>query len=427
MLPHMVSVAVIGSGISGLMCAQTILRQSPGVTVAVYEWGRGPGGRTARRRIAINETCSASFDHAAPFFAASTSAFSDSVLKEWIDRGIAARWNGHSASFVREGEPTPASRAHDHARFTGVPTMHSICCALSEEVVSAGGEMLFGRHVLSANFAGDGEGRWRVVANNRFAETGLQREERNFDAIVLSDKLLVLPNQYAVLSKSDVGALALPQLASEARVVLLVAFKHTEVEDSCRWDVLELQDAGTGRSSEQCAVRLIVHESTKPQRAASNEGGLDLWVVHSGAEYAARHLRPEEDGVVPGLLDEKSVKEEMLAEFLRVLRNSMSASAATGPASETDLKVAHSSVMVWDHAQPRAADRLPGTHLVDAPRRAGVCGDFFGKGAWKKEGERKGEGEASGVEAAALSGVACGSALAPTLRDLMDQRAATKN
>ena len=194
MLPHMVSVAVIGSGISGLMCAQTILRQSPGVTVAVYEWGRGPGGRTARRRIAINETCSVSFDHAAPFFAASTGAFSDSVLKDWIDRGIAARWNGHSAKFVREGEPTPASRADDYARFTGVPTMHSICRALSEEVVSAGGEMLFGRHVLSANFAGDGEGRWRVVANNRFAETGLQREERNFDAIVLSDKLLVLPN-----------------------------------------------------------------------------------------------------------------------------------------------------------------------------------------------------------------------------------------
>ena len=58
---------------------------------------------------------------------------------------------------------------------------------------------------------------------------GVSREERNFDAIVLSDKLLVLPNQYAVLSKSDVGALALPQLASEARVVLLVAFKHTKV------------------------------------------------------------------------------------------------------------------------------------------------------------------------------------------------------
>ena len=43
----MVHIGVIGAGVSGLVCAQHLLRAG---CVTVLEWGRGPGGRTARKQ-----------------------------------------------------------------------------------------------------------------------------------------------------------------------------------------------------------------------------------------------------------------------------------------------------------------------------------------------------------------------------------------
>jgi hypothetical protein len=397
MLPAVVSVAVVGSGISGLMCAQTILRQSPGAKVVVYEWGRGPGGRTARRRVMVNGT-SVSFDHAAPFFTAATSSFRDGILKDWHERGIVAPWSGNFASFCAQDIEPSSPQVDTTPRFVGVPTMHSVCRALSDDVIAAGGEMLFGRHVLSAQFVAKDcpattKKVWRVSANNRIAADGPQREERDFDALVLSDKLLVLPNQYAVLSNEDVGALALPSLASEACVVLLVALDKAAISShglSARGvaDVLEATDKGNRESSADNAVRLIVHESNKPQRDLVPDS-YDLWTLHSGRQYAARNLRPEVDGEAPGLMDEEAVKAEMLAEFFRILEHS--GACATGQAPPLKDSLVFSSLMAWDHAKPLAPDSvLAATHLIDTERRAGVCGDFFG-----------GCG-ATGVEAAAL-------------------------
>ena len=53
------SVAVIGAGISGLFAARTL--QDHGMTVKVFEKGRGVGGRMSTRRI----NGGATFDHGA--------------------------------------------------------------------------------------------------------------------------------------------------------------------------------------------------------------------------------------------------------------------------------------------------------------------------------------------------------------------------
>ena len=75
-------------------------------------------------------------------------------------------------------------------------------------------------------------------------------------------------------------------------------------------------------------------------------------------------------------------------------------------APEDPDRVVYASVMAWDHAQPAADSRITGREMfqIDAARRAGVCGDFFGGGV--------DAGGVSGVEAAALSGLALGEALA---------------
>ena len=276
-LPAMVSVAVVGSGISGLLCAQSIIQQAPGVSVSVFEWGRGPGGRTARRRITINGT-QASFDHAAPYFAASSDLFRAGALKDWQARGLVAPWLGKFGSFDAAPGKLPSPLADDGERWLGVPTMHSICRTLAADLEGSGGEMCYGRHVLSTIFSRD-TGRWRVTANNRFAEADQASEVRDFDALVLSDKLLVLPNIYAVLPENLAGPLSLPPLSSEGCVVLLVALDRARLRnrDTCMddWDVLEARGSEGGGSD--APVRLIIHESKKPLRDSSAE--LDLWVV----------------------------------------------------------------------------------------------------------------------------------------------------
>ena len=53
-------VGIVGAGISGLLCAQRLLslQQAPGLLqVTVFEWGRGPGGRTAHRRATLADVC----------------------------------------------------------------------------------------------------------------------------------------------------------------------------------------------------------------------------------------------------------------------------------------------------------------------------------------------------------------------------------
>ena len=95
-----VRVGVIGAGVSGLLCAHRLLALSDqALQVSVFEWGRGPGGRTARRRAALPDGAPLSFDHAAPYFTATSSEFrgmlenldavqwSDAGANIWVGRG----------------------------------------------------------------------------------------------------------------------------------------------------------------------------------------------------------------------------------------------------------------------------------------------------------------------------------------------------
>lgn len=121
-------VGVVGAGLSGLLCAQRLVELVPALQISVLEWGRGPGGRTARRRVTpanafanllallsletpkwqevcecglwrepeggeaddricmhqvmLGDGAELSFDHAAPFFSATTAGFKD-LLARW--------------------------------------------------------------------------------------------------------------------------------------------------------------------------------------------------------------------------------------------------------------------------------------------------------------------------------------------------------
>ena len=77
-------IAIIGAGISGLACARQLAKA--GVSVVVFDKGRGIGGRVATRRAGDLQ-----FDHGAPFVRAQRDDFS-ALLASLTGGGSAASW-----------------------------------------------------------------------------------------------------------------------------------------------------------------------------------------------------------------------------------------------------------------------------------------------------------------------------------------------
>lgn len=317
-----------------------------------------------------------SFDHAAPRFTATSAPFK-ALLQEWQAAGHAAPWPG-------AGEDA----------WVGTPSANSICRMLSSRLAEAGGTLLFGRHVRTTTHDTI-TGQWTVSATNR---AGGATETHTFDALVFSDKLLLLPNPYAVLSADNWGELALPTaLSSTGAVVLMLALEQPP--STAHPPLLE--------TAAQPPLRLLVHDSSKPLRpeAQTADGRpLDLWVAHSTHEYAIAHLSGDDP---PTLDDPEAVLAEMKAAALAALApHCEAADLENGPT------VAYADAFVWDHAQTAEGSRLRKTHLLDASRMAGVCGDFFAGDA---------DVPYDGVEAAAMSGIALAEALAAALRSCSDK------
>ena len=117
-------VAVIGAGISGLIAARTL--QDHGISVTVFDKGRGVGGRMSARRAEAGS----SFDHGAQYFTARDPLFSRYV-DSWIDQGLVAKWpnqrlgNDQKIVVIENGSIQSESRSQD--RFVAVPKMNSIC------------------------------------------------------------------------------------------------------------------------------------------------------------------------------------------------------------------------------------------------------------------------------------------------------------
>ena len=81
-------IAIVGAGISGLSCADRLLRRSH--VVRLFDKGRGPGGRMSTRRVEVQGR-TVSFDHGAQYFTVRDATFAQQV-DEWEQEGAVARW-----------------------------------------------------------------------------------------------------------------------------------------------------------------------------------------------------------------------------------------------------------------------------------------------------------------------------------------------
>ncbi|MEM7437271.1 MAG: FAD-dependent oxidoreductase, partial [Myxococcota bacterium] len=120
-------IAIIGAGMSGLVCAEAL--QSEGCRVVVFDKARGPGGRMSTRRVPeLGE--GVGFDHGAQYFTVRSPNFAEAV-ERWVREGVAATWDGDVVAIGQEG----VTRSQRHTvRYVGVPGMNGICRSIARSL-----------------------------------------------------------------------------------------------------------------------------------------------------------------------------------------------------------------------------------------------------------------------------------------------------
>lgn len=117
----MARIAVVGAGIAGLACAQSLA--VAGHAVRVFDKSRGVGGRMATRRSPAG-----SFDHGAQYFTVRDASFRAAV-EGWLNAGLVSPYAGRIVQLV-SGRAEPLSRAE--TRYVAVPAMTAVCRAMAD-------------------------------------------------------------------------------------------------------------------------------------------------------------------------------------------------------------------------------------------------------------------------------------------------------
>ncbi|QDU41213.1 protoporphyrinogen oxidase [Maioricimonas rarisocia] len=252
-------VAVIGAGLSGLICARTLADLDCEVTV--FEKSRGVGGRMSTRRSESD----LQFDHGAQYFTVRDERFRRHV-DTWIEEGLVAPWEGR---FVKLNRGYLEESNGETTRFVGVPGMTAVCRHLATDLdVRFGTTMAPPRHDGTA---------WIV-------EDAAGTSQGRYDWFVTS----------APAPQSAYLLASVPHLEVKARRVsmsgcwsVMVAFKSP-------------LDAGfDGAFVGVSPLSWIARNSSKPGRGEDFE----TWVLHASPEWSESAIEADHEEVVKELLD----------------------------------------------------------------------------------------------------------------------------
>ncbi|KAH7673768.1 Protoporphyrinogen oxidase protein [Dioscorea alata] len=339
------TVAVVGGGISGAVCASILA--SRGVSVSLFESGRGAGGRMSQRREITEDGKELFFDHGAPFFSVEHDEVKG-LVESWMARGIVAEWNVRFASFDRatakfvDFEKEGASR-----RLVGIPGMNSICKALCLE---PGVESKFGTTV--------GKMVW-LPNRSIWSLTGLDGQDLGyFNGLVASDKNVASPRFKEVtgrpppldVTSSLEGGMLLKDIPVCSCFAAMLAFQEP---------LSSVPVKGFSFKNSQ-VLSWAFCDTSKPGRSCVPDN-VECWVLHSTHEYAARIIsmmglqKPSNDILA-------KVAEELFQEFQTV-----------GPYIPRPLFMrAHR----WGSAFPMTFIGGEEKCLWDKSKRLAICGDF---------------------------------------------------
>lgn len=243
------SVAIVGSGLSGLTTA--IRLREKGLDVTLFEKSRGPGGRLAARRLGEGAV-----DIGAQYFTIRSSSFRQ-FLETHAGPDTFSRWTGR---LFHQSSDQTWEAFHPADRFVGVPRMTAISRALSRD-------LLVHCQTRIARIANEPPSGWRL-----FDTEGT--DQGAFDAVILA----VPPVQAReLLAASDTG------------IDLQDPIYHDLPLQAC-WTVVahfsDPLDAGAeGLSAAHPIIQWAANNSSKPGRQDSDE----WWVLHARADWSEMH------------------------------------------------------------------------------------------------------------------------------------------
>lgn len=262
------TIAIIGAGMAGLSAAQALVAK--GRDVALFDKGRGPGGRMSTRR-AETPLGQARFDHGAQYFTARDPDFIAAV-QAWVANEYAADWQGRFVEIGLGGDVAPASQ---YPRYVGVPGMNGVIKGMASAL-----NVTWGKRV--STFVRDG-GEWTLTFEDGDNLSG-------FEAVIIAtpseQARELLKDHHEVFGESGLNPALLSAKDSDPCWAAMLAF---EDEVDLPWDGAKM--AGSGLS-------WVARNSAKPAR-----GEPETWVLHASPEWSKHHLEEDKEAVALQLLD----------------------------------------------------------------------------------------------------------------------------
>ncbi|KAF3321637.1 NAD(P)-binding Rossmann-like domain-containing protein [Carex littledalei] len=341
----MAKIAVIGSGISGAVCASILA--SKGISVTIFESGRGPGGRMSSRRERMEDGTELCFDHGVPYFTTSHDEVVK-IVRSWESRDIVAEWDARFGVFdKRTNKLVDDEKVDKTTKYVGVPAMNSICKALCQE---DGVEAKFGVTVGKMNWIQD-RSSWSLI--------GLDGKELgHFDGVVASDKNLVSPRFSEVhgvpppLDVSPYRGFSVLSQGIPVRPCFALMLAFSEPLSLVQGKVISFQNSDI--------LSYAFWDSSKPSRAHVPPNG-QSWVLHSTSEYAT------------SVIEKSSLKKLSNEVLLKIADELFQEFKATGLNIPKPLFMkAHR----WGSAFPALAVSPEEKCLWDNDTKLAICGDF---------------------------------------------------
>lgn len=253
----MPTVAIIGAGISGLICARKLASR---FDVTLFDKSRGVSGRMATRRGGQDD---ASFDHGAQYFTVRSNLVTP-MLEQWIDDGIVALWRGNVCilrpNLTIQREPTP--------RYVSMPGMNSLGKHLARFL-----NIETNTRIEKASRTSSG---WTLTTTDG-AEHG------PFDILVSTAP----PQQTLGIIGNDVSFASI--LASQQFDPCWATMIHFEKPVPVSYDAAFVHEN---------PLRWICRNNSKPGRNPDQE----CWVLHTAPDWTKTHLEETPEEVTPKLL-----------------------------------------------------------------------------------------------------------------------------
>lgn len=336
--PH---VAIIGGGISGIVCALTLAER--GIQSTIFDTGKhGLGGRMATRHLSLEGDKELVFDHAAQFFTSVDSRF-QRLVDTWQSEGLVKEWEGVVGTIRADGkfEELPEER-----RYIGVGGMRTLCDKLVEK-----NPLITVRRPVWISHLHPLPQKWGLRENTE--------RQGDFDAVVIAHNGKCANRLLAPAGVPKV-AKQMKKLELSAIWALMAAFDRPLPPPLGFLSPPERENSMGGAFVE--GVPSLSFMSNNSSKLGTKKDGLECWTFFSSGQYGKRNKVPQE--AIP-LARAQRVAEEMLGGV---------ASALGVTAGDLPLPV-YQKVQLWGAALPLNA---PGVECIfDSKGRVGICGDWL--------------------------------------------------